>query len=110
LLSLAGLGAQVGWISISASQIAFRRQFIKEGHAVSELKFKTPFFPVLPIISFSLNMLVLISLAFQADQRIALYIGVPFFLLTWASYHLFVKGKHIAAQTERQAASSTLKS
>jgi len=110
LLSLAGLGAQVGWISISASQIAFRRQFIKDGHSVRELKFKTPFFPVLPILSFSLNVLVLVSLAFQADQRIALYIGVPFFLLTWGSYHLFVKGRHLVAQTERQAAGSKLES
>lgn len=108
LLSIAGLGAQVGWISISASQIAFRRQFIKSGHTLDELKFKTPFFPVLPIVSFSLNLLVLISLGFQADQRVALYLGVPFFLLTWASYHLFVKGKHLAAKSEQQAASSTL--
>ncbi|WP_214859765.1 MULTISPECIES: amino acid permease [Exiguobacterium] len=108
LLSLAGLGAQVGWISISASQLAFRRQFVRNGHDVSELKFKTPLYPVLPLISLTLNVVVLVSLAFQADQRIALYIGVPFFLVMWGSYHLFVKGKHLSAQSDIRVAPSQL--
>ncbi|AIM17828.1 MULTISPECIES: amino acid permease [Neobacillus] len=91
LLSVAGLGAQVGWIAITASQIAFRRKFIREGGKVEDLKFRTPFFPVLPIIALTLNITVLVSLAFDSEQRLALYLGVPFVLGCYLIYHLRIK-------------------
>jgi arginine/ornithine permease len=91
LLSVAGLGAQVGWISITASQIAFRRKFIREGGKVEDLKFKTPFYPVLPIIALTLNCIVLGSLAFDSEQRLALYLGVPFVIACYLIYHFRIK-------------------
>jgi arginine/ornithine permease len=91
LLSVAGLGAQVGWISITASQIAFRRKFIREGGKVEDLKFKTPFYPVLPIIALTLNCIVLCSLAFDSEQRLALYLGVPFVVACYLIYHFRIK-------------------
>ncbi len=91
LLSIAGLGAQVGWISITASQIAFRRKFIREGGRVEDLKFKTPLFPVLPIIALTLNIIVLASLAFDPEQRLALYLGVPFVIGCYLIYHFRIK-------------------
>ncbi|MEH7074509.1 amino acid permease [Neobacillus drentensis] len=91
LLSVAGLGAQVGWISITASQIAFRRRFIREGGKTSDLKFKTPLYPVLPIVGLLLNVSVLVSLAFDPAQRLALYLGVPFVGACYLIYHLKIK-------------------
>ncbi|MFK9090376.1 amino acid permease [Bacillus salipaludis] len=91
LLSVAGLGAQVGWISITASQIAFRRKFIREGGKEEDLKFKTPLFPLLPIIALTLNIVVLASLAFDSEQRLALYLGVPFVVVCYVIYHLRFK-------------------
>lgn len=91
LLSIAGLGAQVGWISITASQIAFRRKFIRDGGRVEDLKFKTPFFPILPIIALVLNVIVLASLAFDSEQRLALYLGVPFVIACYFIYHFRIK-------------------
>jgi arginine/ornithine permease len=91
LISVAGLGAQVGWISITASQIAFRRKFIREGGNVADLKFKTPLFPFLPILGLTLNIIVLLSLAFDPDQRIALYCGVPFTIACYLIYHFKIK-------------------
>lgn len=91
LLSIAGLGAQVGWISITASQIAFRRKFIREGGRVEDLKFKTPLYPVLPIIALTLNIIVLSSLAFDSEQRLALYLGVPFVIACYLIYHFRIK-------------------
>ncbi|OIK15011.1 amino acid permease [Bacillus sp. MUM 116] len=91
LISLAGLGAQVGWISITASQIAFRKKFIREGGNVADLKFKTPLFPILPIIGLTLNIIVLLSLAFDPDQRIALYCAVPFTIACYLIYHFKIK-------------------
>jgi arginine/ornithine permease len=94
LLSIAGLGAQVGWISITASQIAFRRKYIRDGGKLEDLKFKTPFFPVLPIIALTLNIIVLASLAFDSEQRLALYLGVPFVIACYLIYHFKIKDQH----------------
>lgn len=91
LLSVAGLGAQVGWISITASQIAFRRKFIGEGGKVEDLKFRTPLYPLLPIIALTLNCFVLGSLAFDSEQRLALYLGVPFVAACYFIYHFKIK-------------------
>lgn len=91
LISIAGLGAQVGWISITASQLAFRRKFIREGGRVEDLKFKTPLYPFLPLLGLILNIIVLVSLAFDPDQRIALYCGVPFTIACYLIYHFRIK-------------------
>ncbi|WP_223587896.1 amino acid permease [Neobacillus bataviensis] len=102
LLSVAGLGAQVGWISITASQIAFRRKFIREGGKVEDLKFKTPLFPLLPIIALLLNVSVLVSLAFDPAQRLALYLGVPFVAACYLIYHFKIKKNREQDGTEEQ--------
>lgn len=91
LLSIAGLGAQVGWISISASQLAFRKQYLANGGKVSDLKFVTPLYPILPLVALILNITVLVSLAFDPNQRIALYLGIPFLVFCYTFYHLRVK-------------------
>ncbi|WP_082791716.1 amino acid permease [Bacillus nakamurai] len=93
LLSLAGLSAQVGWITISLSQLMFRRKYIREGGKVEDLKFKTPLYPMLPLVGLTLNTVVLISLAFDSEQRLALYCGIPFMVICFIVYHLYVK-KH----------------
>jgi arginine/ornithine permease len=94
LLSIAGLGAQVGWISISASQLAFRRHYLRNGGLLEDLKFRTPFYPVLPLIALILNITVLVSLAFDPEQRIALYCGIPFLAACILIYNLHVKKKN----------------
>ncbi|MCI2256326.1 amino acid permease [Domibacillus sp. PGB-M46] len=101
LLSIAGLGAQVGWISITASQIAFRRKYVREGGNVADLKFKAPLYPFLPLLGLVLNCTVLVSMAFNPDQRLALYCGVPFMLACYAIYHLKIK-KNQAIEKEQQ--------
>ncbi|MFS0783031.1 amino acid permease [Bacillus sp. 1P06AnD] len=93
LLSLAGLGAQVGWIATTASQLAFRHKFIKAGGNVKDLKFKAPLYPVLPLIGLTLNSIVLISLAFDSEQRMGLYCGIPFMIACYIIYHLRIKKK-----------------
>ncbi|QRG69721.1 amino acid permease [Brevibacillus choshinensis] len=93
LLSIAGLGAQVGWISISASQLAFRRHYLKNGGKLEDLKFRTPLYPIVPVLSLILNLTVLVSLAFDPEQRIALYCGVPFMIICIIVYQLHFKKK-----------------
>lgn len=100
LLSLAGLSAQVGWITITVSQLLFRRRYVKEGGKVEDLKFKTPLYPYLPLTGFILNSAVLVSLAFDSEQRMALYCGILFMSACYFVYHVFVKKRQALDRQE----------
>jgi len=91
LLAIAGLGTVIAWIAIGAAQINFRRQYLKAGGKLEDLAFRTPLFPLVPILAFVLNLGVVVSLAFQADQRIALYTGIPFIIACYIIYYLFIR-------------------
>ncbi|MCM3007021.1 amino acid permease [Priestia koreensis] len=91
LLSLAGFGAQVGWIAITGSYLGFRRKYLREGGKVEDLKFRTPLYPFLPILAFITNCLVIISLAFDPEQRIALYLGVGCSIACYVYYYFKMK-------------------
>ncbi|WP_338753759.1 amino acid permease [Bacillus sp. FJAT-52991] len=102
LLSLAGLGAQIGWIAITASLLAFRRAYIRQGGKVEDLKFKVPLYPVLPIIALLANCIVMASLAFDPAQRTALYCGGAFFIGCYIVYHFKIKKNQTANVTEQE--------
>jgi Amino acid transporters len=52
LMGVAAFTMVIVWMSICWSQFNFRRQWLKQGHSVSELKFRTPWFPLVPILGF----------------------------------------------------------
>ncbi|TDL78556.1 amino acid permease [Peribacillus frigoritolerans] len=88
LLSIAGFGAVFVWASIALSNYLGRKQFLNNGGKISDLKFRTPFYPIVPLAALSANVLVMVSLAFIPDQRMALYCGIPF-LIGCALYYRF---------------------
>ncbi len=75
-------------MSISLSQLLFRRAYLREGRSVKDLAYRTPGYPFVPIASFLLCLLSCIGIAFDPTQRVALYCGVPFILLCYAVYYL----------------------
>ncbi len=46
LLSASGLTGFIAWVGIAISHYRFRKAFIKQGHDLSELKYKAKFFPI----------------------------------------------------------------
>ncbi|WP_082235327.1 S-methylmethionine permease [Halobacillus massiliensis] len=88
LVSISGLAVVVVWMSISAAQFTFRRQYLKEGNKLEDLAYRTPFYPLVPIASFILCLTACIGIAFDPTQRIALYCGIPFILFCYGSYYL----------------------
>jgi amino acid permease len=76
------------WMSISASQFLFRKQFIKEGNSEKDLVYRAPLYPLVPIVSFILCLASCIGIAFDPTQRIALYCCIPFILFCYGSYYL----------------------
>ncbi|MCL6602149.1 MAG: S-methylmethionine permease [Paenibacillus sp.] len=88
LVSISGLAVVVVWMSISLSQLLFRRQYLREGNSVKDLIYRTPFYPVVPVVSLVLCLASCIGIAFDSTQRIALYCGIPFIILCYGSYYL----------------------
>ncbi|MGG1631740.1 S-methylmethionine permease [Rossellomorea sp. NRS-1567] len=88
LVSVSGLAVVIVWMSISAAQFLFRRQYIREGNDVKDLAYRTPLYPLVPIAAFLLCLASCIGIAFDPTQRIALYCGIPFIALCYGSYHL----------------------
>lgn len=88
LVSISGLAVVVVWMSISLSQLMFRRAYVKAGNSVNDLGFRTPWYPFVPIASFLLCLLSCIGIAFDPTQRIALYCGIPFIVVCYIAYYL----------------------
>ena len=92
LMSSVGLTGCLIWIIISWCQINFRKHFLEIGGDLKDLIFRTPLYPVLPIIAIILNLCIIASLAFIEDQQIVLYTGVPIVAGIYL-YYIFIHSK-----------------
>ncbi|MBC1417506.1 amino acid permease [Listeria fleischmannii] len=107
LLSASGLTGFIAWVGIAISHYRFRRAFIKQGHDLSELKYRAKFFPFGPILALVLCILVIIGQDYNSFlhpdftdaawwQKIGIsYIGLPIFFIFWLSYKLTKKTKMV---------------
>nr|WP_051024290.1 MULTISPECIES: amino acid permease [Bacillus] len=97
LMSIAGISVTISWIGIAFSQFMFRRKYLKAGGKLNDLKYKVPFYPIVPIVCILFCITILIFLAFDSTQLTGLLIGVGFFILCYVFYAL--KWKHTSTQT-----------
>lgn len=88
LVSIAGFAVVAVWIAIAASQLMFRRRFAAAGGDVRGLHYRAPASRVLAWLSIVALVASLIGVGFDADQREALTIGVPFTVLCLVYYRL----------------------
>nr|WP_216656447.1 amino acid permease [Campylobacter sp. RM6914] len=91
LISIAGFAVVGVWLSIPFAQINFRKEWIKSGKSVEDLKFRVPFSPVLPYITIALLAVSIIGIAYDAEQRPGLYFGLPFVAFCYIYYYLRYK-------------------
>lgn len=106
LVSISGLAVVVVWMSISASQFMFRRRYLQEGNDLSDLVYRTPWYPLVPIVSFLMCLASLIGIAFDPTQRVALYFGVPFIALCYVVHHLTKKSWKRSVEDVKEKQSS----
>ncbi|MDV7758578.1 amino acid permease [Liquorilactobacillus mali] len=92
LVSISGLAVVLVWAAIALSAINFRKNWIKEGHKVNELKFVTPGYPFIPWIALIASLLSCILIVFDPTQRPALFYMIPFVLGCYGLY--FFKRKY----------------
>ncbi|MCO6545571.1 MAG: S-methylmethionine permease [Gilliamella sp.] len=85
LTAISGFAVVAVWLSICASHYFFRKQLSE--NQKNALKYKAPFYPFVPILGFILCLIACIGLAFDPEQRIALYCGIPFVIVCFIAHH-----------------------
>lgn len=88
LVSIAGVAIVIVWMAIAASQMAFRRRFLAEGGQLASLGYKVRWYPWVPLIALTSCGLACVGIAFDPQQRIALYFSVPFIGLCYFAYYV----------------------
>jgi len=88
LSAISGFAVVAVWISICASHFVFRRRHLQAGKPLSDLHYRAPWYPLVPVLGFVLCLVACVGLAFDPSQRIALYCGLPFVALCYGAYYL----------------------
>ncbi|KIM18416.1 gamma-aminobutyrate permease [Apilactobacillus kunkeei] len=97
LVAASGLTGFIAWVGIALSHYRFRRAFIKQGHSLDELKYHATWFPIGPIITLILCILVICgqnvtSFANWDWEQIGItYISVPLVLILYIGYKIKYK-------------------
>jgi len=74
-------------------QMRFRKRYIAEGNKVEDLKYRTPFYPVTPILALTLYAVIVIAMIFSPTERMAIITGVPTSILLYVAYRIFISKK-----------------
>lgn len=88
LTSIVGFSTVGVWLSISISHYKFRKIYLAEGGKLEDLKYKSPWFPFVPIMGALMCVAVIIGMGIDPEQRIALYCGIPFCIACYVVYHM----------------------
>lgn len=101
LVAASGLTGFVAWVGIAIAHWRFRRAFIKQGHDVSELRYRAKWFPFGPLFAFVLSIIVIAgqdihSIANFDWQAIGItYMAIPLFIVLYTYYKIRYKTKLI---------------
>ncbi|AFI04015.1 amino acid permease [Helicobacter cetorum] len=81
------------WVSVSVSQYAFRRQYLKAGHSLDDLPYKAPFLPFLQFVGITGCIIGVIGSAMDKEQRIGMILTLIFAVICYIGYHFTQKTK-----------------
>jgi len=85
---VSGMSGTVTWIVIALAQYKFRKAYLRDGGQLSDLKYRAPWFPVLPLMCITLCCSLFVFLALDETQRPSLYWGFGFIALCYGAYFL----------------------
>ncbi|CRK85875.1 Lysine-specific permease [Candidatus Providencia siddallii] len=103
LLNTSGVTGFIAWIGIAVSHYRFRKGYILHGNNIKNLTYRSNFFPIGPIFSFILCLIITVGQNYQffLENKINLlnltinYIGIPIFLIIWFGYKIIKKSSFI---------------
>lgn len=87
LVSIAGFAVVAVWLSIAVCQLLFRRDYILRGGKVEDLAYRVKWYPWVPAIAVISCLGACVGIGFDPEQRIALYVSVPFIVLCYGAYY-----------------------
>ncbi len=90
LSAISGFAVVAVWLAICASHFMFRRHHLRSG-SVDALHYRAPWYPLTPVLGFVLCLVACVGLAFDPEQRIALWCGIPFVAFCYATYFITQK-------------------
>ena len=93
LTSIVGFSTVGVWLSICIAHYRFRTQYLANGGDLNKLKYKSPWFPFVPMAGGLMCIIVMVGMGFDPDQRIALLSGIPFTVTCFIIYNLTQKIK-----------------
>src|SRR5699024_2170673 len=89
LVSVSGLAVVIVWAAIALAELTFRQHFSKSGHSLSEFKYTTSWYPVIPLFALITRILACMLIWFDANPRIALYCPIPFVLTCYLVRYVY---------------------
>ncbi|MGP5164643.1 amino acid permease [Arthrobacter rhombi] len=99
LVNVSGLSGFLVWTGIAVSHYRFRRGFLAQSHDVSELPYRAAFFPIGPLLAFTVLLLVIAGQNYEAVvagrglEVLSSYIGIPLFLGLWIIHRWVTKSR-----------------
>ncbi|KYC65754.1 amino acid permease [Heyndrickxia coagulans] len=106
LLNASGLSGFIAWLGIAISHYRFRRAYVAQGKALSDLPYRSKWFPFGPLFAFAVCTVVIIGQNYQAflgdhikwESVFVSYIGLPIFIAVWLIYKFVKKTKVVSLQ------------
>lgn len=101
LIDASALCGFIAWLGIAICHFRFRRGYIKKGYNVNDLKFKAGFFPLGPILTIIVMIVVIVGQCIYAltsssidwVSLVASNAAIPLFLILWFVHKAIYKTK-----------------
>ena len=94
LLNVSALCGFIVWLGIAVCHFRFRRAYVLQGHDPADLPYRAPWFPLGPVLAFTLCALVILGQNYEAVFKgqlvevLSSYIGLPVFGAIWLGHRL----------------------
>ena len=106
LMNAAALTGFIAWLGIAISHYRFRKAYVAQGRDLNKLPYKAKWYPFGPIFAFVLCAIVIIGQDYTAFTGgkvdwagvVAMYIGIPLFIVMWLGYKFVKKTKVVPLQ------------
>jgi len=121
LLNVTGISSLLVWISIGFISLRFRQAYKAQGLSLSDLPYRQPLYPLLPIGVLVLGTLMFIALGYASVRQepfnpqnvVATYIGVALYIILFFGYTIYErfyegKTKHFIPSSEVDLASDAV--
>jgi arginine/ornithine permease len=95
LLAVSGIGGTLTWLFIAVAQMGFRRQYLKKGGKLEDLKYKVLLYPFMPILCIVMCLFIFGFMLYDPTQRSSLLWGFGFIAACYLGYYFIYKRRNI---------------